>query len=188
VESIDIMVSLFVFAIGSIPIVWLSRRSLLHPASHGFFRFFAFEGIFALIVVNAPHWLDQVFSGQQLVSWFLLVVSILLVVWGVIMLRRSGRPRPASQDSPVFEWENTQRLVTSGIYRHIRHPMYSSLLFLTWGAALKFVTTSTLVLAVFATLALVATAKAEETENVTRFGREYIDYMERTWRFVPFVL
>lgn len=182
------MVSAFVFAIGSILIIWLSRRSLLHPASHGFFRFIAFEAIFALIVLNAPHWFDQAFSGQQLISWFLLVVSILLVVWGVILLRRLGRPRPASQDSPVFEWENTERLVTSGIYRHIRHPMYSALLFLTWGAALKFVTTITLILAVVATLALVATAKAEEAENVTRFGREYIDYMKRTRRFVPFML
>ena len=87
----------------------------------------------------------------------------------------------------MFEWENTERLVTSGIHHHIRHPLYSALLFLTWGAALKFVTTSTLVLAVFATLALVATAKAEEAENVTQFGQEYIDYMERTRRFVPFM-
>ena len=45
------MISTVVFAIGSIPIVWLSRRSLLHPTTHGFSRFFAFEAIFALIVL-----------------------------------------------------------------------------------------------------------------------------------------
>lgn len=182
------MVSAFVFATGSILIIWLSKQSLLHPASHGFFRFFAFEAIFALIVLNAPHWFEDAFSSQQLVSWFLLVVSILLVVWGVVLLRRLGRSQPASQDSPVFEWENTERLVTSGIYRYIRHPMYSSLLFLTWGAVLKNVTTGALILAVVATLALIATAKAEEKENLNRFGRKYTDYMKRTRRFVPFLL
>jgi len=182
------MVSTFVFAISSIPIIWLSRRSLLRPASHGFFRFFAFEAILALIVLNAPHWFKQAFSGQQLVSWFLLVVSVVLVVWGVILLRRLGQSRPTSEDSPVFEWENTESMVTTGVYRYIRHPMYSALLFLAWGALLKSVTLSTLVLAGVATLALAATARAEEAENVTRFGQEYRDYMKRTRRFVPFVL
>jgi protein-S-isoprenylcysteine O-methyltransferase Ste14 len=182
------MISTVVFAIGSIPIVWLSRWSLLHPTSHGFSRFFAFEAILALIVLNAPHWFRHAFGAQQVLSWLLLIVSIVLVVWGVILLRRFGQSRPTSEDSPVFEWENTESLVTTGVYRYIRHPMYSALLFLAWGALLKSVTISTLVLAGVATLALAATAKAEEAENVTRFGQEYRDYMKRTRRFVPFVL
>ncbi|MCP4898480.1 MAG: isoprenylcysteine carboxylmethyltransferase family protein, partial [bacterium] len=37
---------------------------------------------------------------------------------------------------------------------------------------------STLVLAGVATLALTATAKVEEAENVARFGQEYRDYMK----------
>jgi protein-S-isoprenylcysteine O-methyltransferase Ste14 len=182
------MISTVIFAIGSIPIVWLSRWSLLHPTSHGFSRFFAFEAILALIVLNAPHWFRHAFGAQQVLSWLLLIVSIVLVVWGVILLRRFGQSRPTSEDSPVFEWENTESLVTTGVYRYIRHPMYSALLFLAWGALLKSVTISTLVLAGVATLALAATAKAEEAENVTRFGQEYRDYMKRTRRFVPFVL
>ncbi len=182
------MISTVVFAIGSIPIVWLSRWSLLHPTSHGFSRFFAFEAILALIVLNAPHWFRHAFGAQQVLSWLLLIVSVVLVVWGVILLRRFGQSRPTSEDSPVFKWENTESLVTTGVYRYIRHPMYSALLFLAWGALLKSVTISTLVLAGVATLALAATAKAEEAENVTRFGQEYRDYMKRTRRFVPFVL
>jgi protein-S-isoprenylcysteine O-methyltransferase Ste14 len=66
--------------------------------------------------------------------------------------------------------------------------MYSSLLFLAWGAVLKSLTISTLVLGVGASLALMATAKAEEIENLTRFGEEYRGYMQRTRRFVPFLL
>ena len=182
------MTPLVVFAVGSIPIIWVSRWSLLSPTSHGFSRFFAFEAILALMVLNAPHWFDNAFGVQQILSWLFLFASIVLVVWGVMLLRRLGRPRPTADGSSVFEWENTKSLVTTGIYRYIRHPMYSSLLFLAWGALLKSVSIMTFVLAVIASLAMVATAKAEEAENVAQFGQEYKDYMRRTRRFVPFLL
>jgi protein-S-isoprenylcysteine O-methyltransferase Ste14 len=182
------MISIIVFVIGSIPIVWLSRRSLLRPRAHGFSRFFAFEAIFALIVLNGPHWFKDAFGVQQLVSWLLLVVSVVLVVWGVILLRRIGRSRPTAAGSSEFEWENTETLVTTGVYRYIRHPMYSSLLFLTWGALFKSVSIIALLLAGIATLAIAATARAEEAENMARFGHEYRDYMKRTRRFVPFLV
>ncbi len=182
------MIPAVVFAVLSIPILWMSRRSLLHPTSHGFSRFFAFEAILALVVLNAPHWFAHPFGAQQLVSWLLLFVSAILVAWGVVLLRRFGRSRPTTEVSPVFEWENTKSLVTTGVYRYIRHPMYSSLLFLAWGALLKSVSISTLVLAGVTTLAIATTAKVEEAENVDRFGQEYRDYMKKTRRFVPFVL
>ncbi len=66
--------------------------------------------------------------------------------------------------------------------------MYSSLLFLAWGALLKSVSLITLILAGVATLALALTAKAEEAENIARFGEEYRNYMRGTSRFVPFLL
>lgn len=182
------MLRAILFALGSIGLIWLSRRSLLRPASHGFPRFFAFEAILALFLLNAPYWFVRAFGTQQLISWFLLAVSAVLVVWGVILLRGLGRARPATDGAPVFEWENTASLVTSGIYRYIRHPMYSSLLFLAWGTLLKSVSTTALALATLATVAVVATARVEESENVARFGQEYRDYMRRSRRFVPFVV
>lgn len=182
------MVSIVVFIIGSIAIVWISRASLAHPRSHGFPRFFAFEAIFALIVINAPHWFTFPIMTQQIVSWLLLVISVIFVVWGVTLLRSTGEAVAPSNESPMFEWENTEKLVTTGIYRYIRHPMYSSLLFLAWGALLKSVTISTLILTGVATVALFATAKAEEAENLVSFGTEYRDYMRRTRLFVPFLL
>jgi protein-S-isoprenylcysteine O-methyltransferase Ste14 len=182
------MIRIAVFAALSVPIIWVSRRSFRHPTSHGFSRFFAFEAIVGLIVLNAPHWFAHPFGVLQLGSWLLLSVSLVFVVWGLVLLRRLGGFRPTDEASPTFEWESTGRLVTTGIYRYIRHPMYSSLLFLTWGAVLKSVTPTTLFLGVVASLALAATAKTEEAENVARFGQEYRDYMTRTRRFVPFLL
>jgi protein-S-isoprenylcysteine O-methyltransferase Ste14 len=182
------VISSIVFITGSIAIAWVSRASLRHPRSHGFPRFFAFEAILALIIINATHWFGAPFSLQQVVSWLFLVLSILFVVSGFVLLRRSGKSFSPSRESTMFEWENTAILVKTGIYRYIRHPMYSSLLFLAWGALLKSVTTGTLTLAGIATLAVFVAAKAEEAENIDRFGHTYRDYMRQTRRFVPFLL
>jgi len=182
------MIRTAVFALFSVPIAWISRRSLLRPSAHGFYRFFAFEAILALLVLNVPYWFVRPFGAGQLASWLLLSVSAVFVVWGYVLLRRLGGFRPSVEVSSTFEWEKTGRLVTTGIYGYIRHPMYSSLLFLAWGAVLKSVTMGTLVLGLGASLALMATAKAEETENLTRFGDEYRGYMQRSRRFIPFLL
>lgn len=182
------MMRLLVFLVLSLPVVWVSRRSLLHPTSHGFPRFFAFEAVLALLVLNVPDWFREPFRMSQLVSWVLLCASAALVVWGFACLRRLGGFRPAAEMAPEYGWERTGQLVTSGIYRYIRHPMYGSVLLLAWGALLKSVTIGTLALGAIASVAVMVTAKTEEAENVKRFGADYVAYMKRTRRFVPFLL
>ncbi len=178
---------LVAFAAGSAGIAWLSRRPLRRRDSHGFFRFFAFEAILALLVLNVPVWFARPLAARQIASWILLCGSIPPAVSGFVLLRRLGRPRPVSGDAPEFRFENTSQLVTSGAYRWIRHPLYGSLLLLAWGIFLKDVTPATAALVLLATAALLATARAEERENLARFGPAYRDYMARTRRFVPFL-
>ena len=176
-----------IIAIGSAAWTWASRRSLLRPRSHGFPRFFAVEAILCLLVLNAPRWFDRPFAPLQLLSWLLLTASFFLAAHGLVLLVRLGKPTPAGRDSPLFTFENASNLVTAGAYRFIRHPLYASLLCLAWGALLKTVSPPTLLLGLVATGFLVATAKAEEAENVARFGRAYHDYMARTRLFIPFL-
>ena len=171
----------------SVPIAWISRRSLLRPSSHGFARFFAFEAILILVVVNFPFWFERPLAVRQLVSWVLLAGSLIELIGGVRMLRLHGGARTSRDDPALYGWESTSRLVTSGVYRYIRHPMYGSLLLLTWGALLKSVGPLTVLLAVVASVALFFTAMAEERENVLVFGQDYARYMERTRRFIPYL-
>lgn len=149
--------------------------------------FFAFETILVLVVLNVPHWFINPFSRQQIISWILLIISIVLVIWGVVLLHLHGESQPTTDAAPEYEWKNTKQLVTTGIYHYIPHPMYSSLLFPTWGTLLKFISFVTFLLAVSATVAVVLTARVEEAENITRFGEQYYNYMIKTWRFVPFI-
>ncbi len=176
------------FAILSVPIVYVSRASLRAPGSHGFYRFFAWELILALVLLNVGVWFHDPFAWHQVVSWVLLVVCFAPLVFGVRTLRSRGRPvEHREDDASLLAFEKTSTMVTTGIYHYIRHPLYSSLLILAWGIFFKDPSLCGGLLVLAATLALVATAKADEAECVRFFGPAYRDYMQRTRMFVPLV-
>ena len=182
------MVRVAIFVVASAAIVLLSRRSLRDLRSHGFYRFFAFEFLSALILLNVSMWFRDPLSARQLVSWFLGAVSIGLAIEGFRLLRVIGRPAPTAARSANLPFENTTTLVTVGAYRLIRHPLYASLLALVWCAYLKNPSAiGSIVLAPIASGFLIATAVAEERENLASFGAPYAAYMKRTRRFVPFL-
>jgi protein-S-isoprenylcysteine O-methyltransferase Ste14 len=174
-----------VFAVISGWLLYVSRKPLRDVHAHGFYRFFAWEAILALILMNSRTWFSNPVSIQQIVSWLFLVFSLILLGPGVYQLHHAGKPGGQRQDSALLDFEKTSDLVTSGVYRYIRHPLYGSLLFLAWGAFLKGVTWFSVCLTVVATLLLVATAKADEAECARYFGPSYEEYMKRTKMFIP---
>ena len=128
-----------VFVLLSIILIAISWKSLQKPYSHGFYRFFAWECILLLFVVNAKYWFKNPFVWHQLIAWTLLIISIIPLGYGIHFLRTRGRPHAQREgDNTLFAFEKTTSLVTTGIYRYIRHPLYSSLLFLAWGIFFKF--------------------------------------------------
>jgi protein-S-isoprenylcysteine O-methyltransferase Ste14 len=182
-----IMVKTGLFVVMTAGIVWASMASLRHPGSHGFYRFFAWEAIALLFATNVDRWFTDPFSLRQIVSWILLVMSLLLVLEAVRLFKLVGRPQRNADESGDYTFEKTTRLVMVGIYRWIRHPMYSSLLLLAWAIFLKDPSVIAAIEAAAATGLLVATAKADEREDIMKFGDPYVEYMRRTRRFVPWV-
>jgi len=173
------MLRLAIFVVVSIPIVGVSWRSLRNPRSHGFYRFFAFEFVLVLILLNVPWWFRDPLCARQLVSWLFLLISFLLPVYGFYLLRMIGRPKGGI--------ERTTALVTVGIYKYIRHPLYASLLYGACGVFLKDPSLLGGILALATSTFAFATARVEETEMLLKFGADYTAYMKRTTRFVPFV-
>jgi protein-S-isoprenylcysteine O-methyltransferase Ste14 len=169
-----------IFAIVSAGIVFLSWKSLRKPYSHGFFRFFAFESILVLILLNAKHWFREPFSALQVISWLLLLSSLAMAVHGFYLLRMSGKPATGI--------ENTTVLVKRGAYKYIRHPLYSSLLLLTLGVFIKDPSLFPGITVLVASAFLVATARVEEVENLQKFGAKYANYMKTTKMFFPFLI
>lgn len=168
------------FVVFSLPILWYSMPSLKDAAKHGFYRFFAFEGLLLLMINNMNKWFNDPFSNNQLLSWFFLIISLCLAVYGFYLLRQMGKP--------VGSFEDTTRLVAVGIYRYIRHPMYASLLYLGIGAMLKSVTLASIGIFIAICAFLYATARVEEAENKRHFGQAYDEYMKTTKMFIPGIL
>ncbi|MBI5586440.1 MAG: isoprenylcysteine carboxylmethyltransferase family protein [Deltaproteobacteria bacterium] len=182
------MSQLIAFAVISLGLGYISRGSLRVPRSHGFYRFFAWECIVALFLLHMDEWFRNPSSWSQRISWFLLMFSLVLLFSGIRCLVGRGRPVQHREAEPqLFAFEKTSTLVTTGIYHYIRHPLYSSLLFLTWGIFFKAPAWPGGLLALASTLFLLATARADEAECLRFFGPAYRDYMNRTKRFVPFV-
>lgn len=176
------------FIILSIPVIVISRRSLLKIKSHGFYRFFSWECILLLIILNITFWFRDPLSLQQIISWILLIFSLYLVIAGVIQMKKSGMSTMDREESELYGFEKTSKLVETGIFKYIRHPLYSSLLFFTWGAFLKDITLLTVSLAILSSIFLYLTSRMDEIECINFFGEEYRDYMKRTSMFVPFLI
>jgi protein-S-isoprenylcysteine O-methyltransferase Ste14 len=187
------MVKLVAFLAITALLVYISRAVLFQnqpktPRSHGFYRFFAWEFIVALFLLNVEAWFRDSFAWHQIIAWFLLSASLFPLGFGVHSLVTRGKPvkqRPGEQR--LLGFEKTSTLVTTGVYRYIRHPLYSSLLLLNWGIFFKLPNWVGGLLALAATLFLIATARADEAECLRFFGQAYQEYMRCTRRFFPFL-
>lgn len=155
---------------------WLSIRFKRY---HGISRFFAFESVFILILLNYKVWLTDPFSWHQLISWVLLFFSFYPVISGYILLKRHGRA--------TINFENTSRLVKTGIYHFIRHPLYLSVFLFGTGVMMKDPGTIQVILGIINLVAVYITSRIEEGEMIAKFGDEYREYMRETRMFVPYI-
>lgn len=179
--------NILAFVSGSVFLIYVSRASLFKPRSHGFYRFWAWEVMLLLFLHNRPYWFQDPFSALQIAVWIALTLSAVLALYSFYLLLHRGQRESGRDDAAMIPFEKTANLVTTGIYRYIRHPLYASLLYLTWGIFCKQVTVLTLLLALIASVFLYLTAQREETENIAYFGQAYLDYMQHSKRFVPFL-
>lgn len=165
----------------------VSWRSLFNLQNHGFYRFLSWECILWLFASNYRDWFSNPFGIQQVISWILLVLSAYAVVAGVFELKKAGKAARSRKDKELYAFEKTTELVDSGIYKYIRHPLYASLLYLTWGVFLKNITPETFVVSLLSSGFLFVTARYDEKECQSYFGDQYREYMTRSKRFIPFV-
>jgi protein-S-isoprenylcysteine O-methyltransferase Ste14 len=158
-------------------LTWLTWKQKL---KHYLPRFFAFCLVLAQIEIAWDVWFRNPLYWNQLLSWLFLTGSLILVIHCLVILKVMGKPRG--------EFENTSYLVTSGIYRYIRHPMYLSLLLLGVGAAFKIPSMAGLIINLALVASLFLTARVEEFQNLIRFGEKYKTYSDKTWMFIPYII
>ena len=84
-----------------------------------------------------------------------------------------------------IDQKGTSKLVQSGPYRRIRHPIYGFQMTMLIGAALLLPTWVSFAILVIHYVCATIKASDEEKHLTGVFGSEYRDYMKRTGRFLP---
>lgn len=113
------------------------------------------------------------------------ICGSITAVIGVWLLWRSHKDL-GRQFSATLEVKEMHALVTNGVYKRIRHPMYTAAFLVSFSQMLllgNWVVGSSFLLA-FLSLYLVRIDN-EERMMLDHFGQEYADYMKRTNRLFP---
>jgi protein-S-isoprenylcysteine O-methyltransferase Ste14 len=140
-------------------------------------------GILPLIYIGTaiPHFADYAFRPAQ--AWLGLLFAIAALVMFQLTHRALGRNWSISLDV-----REDHQLITDGIYRKIRHPMYSA--FWLWAVAQALLLPNWVAgfagLIGFGTLFFGRVAR-EERMMLETFGDGYREYMARTGRVIPWV-
>ena len=79
------------------------------------------------------------------------------------------------------------KLITQGIYRYIRHPIYLGEILMFVSIPIIFTSFYGLIIAIILIGLLVYRIAFEEELFLSKFGQEYIDYSSHTKKLIPFI-
>lgn len=138
--------------------------------------------IFVLVVYALnPRWVQSlVIPMPDWIRWAGLVLGILglgLLTWSQVELGRHW--------SAQLQLREGHRLVTSGPYSRVRHPLYTGLFGIGIGFALVTAHWIFVCLALVVILGMGLRVPREEHMMIDRFGDEYRRYMAKTGRYLP---
>jgi len=135
--------------------------------------FFQFSTIF-LMVLNSNGFLHS-FLG---VSIF--IIGLLIGIWAI-------RHNKLGNFNIQPKMKENAKLITTGIYAYIRHPMYLSVIIMMLGFLVSSFSLSNLSLFIFLVLVLYLKAKKEEAIWCD-CTEKYIEYKSKTKLILPFIL
>jgi protein-S-isoprenylcysteine O-methyltransferase Ste14 len=143
---------------------------------------FAWVSFFVPLVWVATRWLSFADYRLRLVP---LALGAGLYATGLWLFQRSHADLGTNW-SITLQVREQHRLITHGVYRRIRHPMYLALLLYALGQAFAIPNwiAGPSYLAVMVPLMLLR-LRPEEQMMVDEFGQEYEDYRRRTKRLIP---
>lgn len=127
-------------------------------------------------LVFGANWSGAPRFAAAIAGGVLMIFGVGLAFFGIRDLGRSLSPMPRPPDGAA--------LVSDGIYRRLRHPIYAGVMLLGFGWALLTASVLALVLAVLLAVVLDLKARREEVWLRERFS-DYAAYAARTRRFIP---
>lgn len=149
--------------------------------AYNLFGFFSLLPVLALpallpdvhLYTIPPPWSYLALAGQLLAILALAVGVKQTGAWSFLGLEQALGKKPPSQS----------QLVTSGLYRWVRHPLYTAGLVFIW--LVPVMTRNLLALNIGLTIYLVVGALFEERKLVREFGEVYVQYRHDTPMLIP---
>ena len=112
-----------------------------------------------------------------------LIFGILLIISGIAFWIQ------AVLISKIDREVENNKLVTTGIYAYVRHPIYAAFFYIATGLILISQNIILFILPViFWAFLTVAMIKTEEKWLTNKFGEDYTDYSKKVNRFIPKVI
>jgi protein-S-isoprenylcysteine O-methyltransferase Ste14 len=139
-------------------------------------QFILFAALGLAAVVTQP----QAAEASQVIGIGLIGLGLVVIVVALITFRDIAKTTPNISPAP----KRKGTLVTAGIYGRMRHPIYSGVLLIAFGAALAHGNMVMWVVVAAMYIFFYAKSRYEEALLLSVYP-EYRDYMMRTGRFLP---
>ncbi len=124
--------------------------------------------------INGHLWVAL--SGGSTAVWVLvIIISGLAILGGLIVIGVAWRQIHKAKGG----------MVTSGLYRLVRHPQYFSIFLITVGFLIQWPTIITAAMWPVLAVMYYRLARREEREMVTKFGGRYSEYKQMVPMFIP---
>ncbi len=113
-------------------------------------------------------------------GYLLLLMGLTIDLIAVLTLRKSYSQTASTRP------EN-QRLITHGIYRFIRDPIYLGVILFSFSAPLILRSLLGFLIMIVLIPMIIYRIKVEEKVLAKKFGNEYTEYARKTKRFIPYI-
>lgn len=137
--------------------------------------FLLFSGV-PLSAISRQHFARPL-AALQIAGVVLTYLGLPLTIWSRARLGRFW--------SAVVALKRDHRLIQSGPYRVVRHPLYSGIILAAIGLAICVTTWSSLLGAALLLICFERRAHKEDALLATEFGAEFEAYRQRTGRLIP---
>lgn|SRR5574341_764427 len=134
-----------------------------------------------LVYLLHPGWMAWSKIGlPEWIRWLGVIIGFLCIAGIYWLFSSIGR-----NITPTSATRKEHKLVTSGPYRWVRHPLYTvgSSMFISFGMIADNWFIAALGILTF--IAMAVRTPKEEANLIGKFGDEYREYMKRTGRFFP---
>jgi len=111
----------------------------------------------------------------------LIIFLLTLVNWLYFFINAINIHRKAA-----FSVSRIDKLVKSGVYSKVRHPIYSADIMLAFGIFFLYLTLNVLISVIWLTFILIIWMNLEEKSLISKFGNEYKEYKKKVPMFFPY--